>query len=76
MSYNLRTGLIRSGDIDINVNLSNLDASNITTGVFSVERIDTTGNPFSLNLIPDNIPDTKLGNISVGKLVGVLVQPP
>mgnify|MGYP001398476966 CR=1 FL=1 len=72
MSYNLRTGLIGSGDIDINVNLSNLDASNITTGVFSVERIDTTGNPFSLNLIPDNIPDTKLGNISVGKLAGII----
>ena len=59
MSYNLRTGLIGSGDIDVNVNLNNLDASNITTGVFSVERIDTTGNPFSLNLIPNNIPNSK-----------------
>eukprot|EP01050_Picozoa_sp_SAG11_P062167 SAG11_NODE_41732_length_189_cov_42.879121_1_plen_25_part_01 len=25
MAYNLRTGLIGSGDIDINVNLNNLD---------------------------------------------------
>ena len=72
MSYNLRTGLIGSGDIDINVNLSNLDASNITTGVFSVDRIDATGNPFPLDLIPDNIPDTKLGSISTSKLTGVI----
>ena len=39
MAYNLRTGLIGSGDIDINVNLNNLDAANITTGVFDVNRI-------------------------------------
>ena len=64
MSYNLRTGLIGSGDIDVNVNLNNLDASNITTGVFSVERIDSTGNPFSLNLIPNNIPNSKLDDIA------------
>ena len=72
MSYNLRTGLIGSGDIDVNVNLNNLDASNITTGVFSVERIDTTGNPFSLNLIPNNIPNSKLDDIAVSKLVGII----
>jgi hypothetical protein len=54
------------------VNLNNLDASNITTGVFSVDRIDTTGDPFSLNLIPHNIPDTKLGSISTSKLTGVI----
>ena len=72
MSYNLRTGLMGSGDIDINVNLNNLDASNITTGVFSVDRIDTTGDAFSLDLIPDNIPDTKLGSISTSKLTGVI----
>ena len=35
MAYNLRTGLIGSGDIDINVSLNDLNAANITTGVFS-----------------------------------------
>ena len=39
MAYNLRTGLIGSGDIDINVNLANLDAGNITTGTFATARI-------------------------------------
>eukprot|EP01043_Picozoa_sp_COSAG02_P109731 COSAG02_NODE_45828_length_353_cov_5.692913_1_plen_32_part_10 len=32
MSYNLRTGLTGSGDVDINVSLSDLDAANITSG--------------------------------------------
>ena len=35
MAYNLRTGLIGSGDIDVNVSLNDLNAANITTGVFS-----------------------------------------
>ena len=35
MAYNLRTGLTGSGDIDINVSLNDLNAANITTGVFS-----------------------------------------
>ena len=39
MAYNLRTGLIGSGDIDINVSLSDLNAANITTGVFSAAVI-------------------------------------
>eukprot|EP01050_Picozoa_sp_SAG11_P020659 SAG11_NODE_3524_length_2394_cov_74.641830_2_plen_441_part_00 len=39
MAYNLRTGLIGSGDIDINVNLNNLDAGDITSGTFDPARI-------------------------------------
>ncbi len=35
MAYNLRTGLIGSGNIDVNVSLNDLNAANITTGVFS-----------------------------------------
>jgi len=41
MSYNLRTGLTGSGDVDINVNLQNLDASNISSGTLSTARIPT-----------------------------------
>ena len=50
MAYNLRTGLIGSGDIDVNVNLTglsadnipNLSATKITSGVFaSADRIPT-----------------------------------
>ena len=41
MSYNLRTGLTGSADLDINVNLQNLDASNISSGTLSTARIPT-----------------------------------
>ena len=40
MSYNLRTGLMGSSELDINVNLQNLDASNITSGVFDRDPED------------------------------------
>ena len=43
MAYNLRTGLIGSGDIDVNVSLNDLNAANITTGVFSAGVIPTLG---------------------------------
>ena len=46
MAYNLRTGLIGSGDIDVNVSLSNLNAANITSGTFDLARIPTLGNSF------------------------------
>ena len=39
MAYNLRTGLIGSGDIDINVSLNDLDAGDITSGTFDPARI-------------------------------------
>ena len=39
MAYNLRTGLTGSGDIDINVSLSDLDAANITSGQFGDARL-------------------------------------
>ena len=35
MAYNLRTGLIGSGDIDVNVSLSGLTADNIQSGIFA-----------------------------------------
>ena len=41
MAYNLRTGLIGSGDIDVNVSLSGLTADNIQSGVFGLPRIPT-----------------------------------
>ena len=41
MSYNLRTGLMGSSEVDINVNLQNLSADNITSGVFHQDRIPT-----------------------------------
>ena len=41
MSYNLRTGLMGSSEVDFNVNLQNLSADNITSGVFHVDRIPT-----------------------------------
>ena len=41
MAYNLRTGLMGSSDVDINVNLQNLNAANITSGVFSASVIPT-----------------------------------
>ena len=44
MAYNLRTGLIGSGDIDVNVSLSGLTADNIQSGTFVLPRIPTLGN--------------------------------
>ena len=41
MSYNLRTGLTGSGSLDVNVNLQNLSAANITSGVFTQAVIPT-----------------------------------
>ena len=41
MSYNLRSGLMGSSEVDINVNLQNLSADNITSGVFHQDRIPT-----------------------------------
>ena len=59
MAYNLRTGLIGSGDIDINVSLNDLNAANITTGVFSAGVIPTLG-------------DAKISNLDAAKLTGTL----
>ena len=59
MAYNLRTGLIGSGDIDINVSLNDLNAANITTGVFSAGVIPTLG-------------DAKISDLDAAKLTGTL----
>jgi len=39
MSYNLRTGLSGSGELNVKVNFDNLSADNITSGVFVDARI-------------------------------------
>ena len=61
MAYNLRTGLIGSGDIDINVSLSDLNAANITTGVFSSAVIPTLGN-------------SKISDLDAAKLTGTIAS--
>eukprot|EP01044_Picomonas_judraskeda_P001855 COSAG03_NODE_119_length_12315_cov_126.503847_6_plen_428_part_00 len=59
MAYNLRTGLMGTGDIDVNVSLNDLNASNITDGVFDVDRIPTLG-------------DAKLSGLNASKLTGLV----
>eukprot|EP01046_Picozoa_sp_COSAG06_P061625 COSAG06_NODE_13589_length_1241_cov_72.042907_1_plen_352_part_10 len=59
MAYNLRTGLTGSGDIDVNVSLSDLDAANITSGQFGSDRIPILG-------------DAKLSALSASKLTGTI----
>jgi hypothetical protein len=59
MAYNLRTGLIGSGDIDVNVSLSGLTADNITSGVFGLPRIPTLGN-------------SKISDLDATKLTGTI----
>ena len=41
MAYNLRTGMIGNSNLSVDVNMSDLDASNITSGTFDVARIPT-----------------------------------
>jgi hypothetical protein len=65
MAYNLRTGLIGSGDIDINVSLSNLTAANITSGVFGVDHIpDMSAN----KITADTLDAARIPNISANKI--------
>ena len=65
MAYNLRTGLIGSGDIDINVSLSDLTAANITSGVFTVDRIpDMSAN----KITADTLDAVRIPNISANKI--------
>ena len=59
MAYNLRTGLMGSGDIDVNVSLDNLNASNITAGVFNIDRIPS-------------ITNDKITSLDANKLTGIL----
>jgi len=68
MAYNLRTGLIGSGDIDINVSLSNLTAANITSGVFTVDRIpDMSANKITADTLDAaRIPDIDAAKITSG----------
>jgi hypothetical protein len=65
MAYNLRTGLIGSGDIDINVSLSDLTAANITSGVFTVDRIpDMSAN----KITADTLDVARIPDISANKI--------
>lgn len=59
MAYNLRTGLIGSGDIDVNVSLGDLNAANVTAGIFDIARIPVIGN-------------THVSDLDAGKLTGTL----
>ena len=59
MAYNLRTGLIGSGDIDVNVSLSGLTADNIQSGIFGLPRIPT-------------ITNAKITGLDAAKLTGTL----
>ena len=59
MAYNLRTGLIGSGDIDVNVSLSGLTADNIQSGIFGLPRIPT-------------LSDSKISDLNAAKLTGFL----
>jgi hypothetical protein len=59
MAYNLRTGLTGSGDIDVNVTLGDLNAANITSGIFDTGRIPTIG-------------DSKLSDLNAAKLTGLV----
>ena len=59
MAYNLRTGLIGSGDIDVNVSLSGLTADNIQSGTFGLPRIPT-------------ITNSKISDLDAAKLTGTL----
>ena len=61
MAYNLRTGLIGSGDIDVNVSLSGLTADNITSGVFGLARIPTLDN-------------SKISALDAAKLTGTIAS--
>jgi hypothetical protein len=61
MAYNLRTGLIGSGDIDVNVSLSGLTAANITSGVFDSARIPTLDN-------------SKISDLDAAKLTGTIAS--
>ena len=61
MAYNLRTGLIGSGDIDVNVSLSGLTADNIQSGVFGLPRIPTLGND-------------KISGLAASKLTGTIAS--
>ena len=77
MAYNLRTGLTGSGDIDINVSLAGLNASNITEGVFATARIPAllttqiTGGIFDI----DRIPALGTGQITSGTAFPVTFIP-
>jgi len=59
MSYNLRTGLTGSAGLDINVNLQNLDASNIP-------NLDAT------KISTGQFPDARISDVSAAKVTGQL----
>ena len=68
MAYNLRTGLIGSGDIDVNVSLDNLNAANITAGQFPDARIsDLNASKLTGLLSMDRITDDSITKAKIGE---------
>ena len=68
MAYNLRTGLLGSGDVDINVSLSDLNAANITSGQFGDARLsDMNAAKLTGTLSADRIADATIPKSKIGE---------
>jgi hypothetical protein len=66
IAYNLRACLIGSGDIDINVSLSNLTTANITSGGFGVDRIPDMS---AKKITADTLDTSRIPDISAAKII-------
>ena len=71
MAYNLRTGLLGSGDVDINVSLSDLDAANITSGQFGDARLSDMNAAKLSGLVTSN----QIQNLQGSQIVGAASIP-
>ena len=65
MAYNLRTGLVGSGDIDINVSMNDITATNITSGTFDAARIP---NLSATKITTDELGVARIPNLSANKI--------